>query len=80
MFIRNRLGGVLAANAIMGNLAAEEWRGWNIHVEDYVVSHGIERFAKLVEERTGGKLTANTFRSGVPSSQSDTIEQLRLGL
>ncbi|WP_432256938.1 TRAP transporter substrate-binding protein [Limimaricola sp. AA108-03] len=80
MSIRNMLCGALAATAIAGTVAAEEWRGWNIHVEDYPVSHGMERFADLVEERTGGELTAKTFHSGVLGSQPDAIEQLRLGV
>jgi len=80
MFIRNMLCGAMVATAIAGTVAAEEWRGWNIHVEDYPVSHGMERFADLVEERTGGELTAKTFHSGVLGSQPDAIEQLRLGV
>lgn len=81
MFMRGILLGCAAAIAMAGgSVAAEEWRGWNIHVEDYPVSHGMERFGELIEERTGGELTAKTFHSGVLGSQPDAIEQLRLGV
>jgi tripartite ATP-independent transporter DctP family solute receptor len=81
MFMRGILLGCAAAMAMTGgSVAAEEWRGWNIHVEEYPVSHGMERFAELVEERTSGELTAKIFHSGVLGSQPDAIEQLRLGV
>ena len=32
--------------------AADNMRGWNIHVEDYPVSHGMEKFIKEVSEKT----------------------------
>ncbi len=80
MFIKTILTGCVAALALGSAVAAEEWRGWNIHVEDYPVSHGMEHFAKLVADRTGGDLTARTYHSGVLGSQPDAIEQLRLGV
>lgn len=84
MSIKTILTGCAAAlamtTALTGASAAEEWRGWNIHVEDYPVSHGMERFGELIEERTEGALTAKTFHSGVLGSQPDAIEQLRLGV
>ncbi len=61
-------------------VAAEELRGWNIHVEDYPVSIAMESFAAEVAERTNGELTAKTFHNGVLGDQPDAIEQLRLGV
>ncbi|MCL4105501.1 UNVERIFIED_CONTAM: hypothetical protein GTU68_055632 [Idotea baltica] len=59
--------------------AAEELRGWNIHVEDYPVSHGMEAFVAEVAEKTGGAITGTVFHGGVLGSQPDAIEQVRLG-
>ncbi|MDC1381730.1 TRAP transporter substrate-binding protein, partial [Octadecabacter sp.] len=50
------LGSCLAFAA--SSVAAEELRGWNIHVEDYPVSIAMESFAAEVAERTGGEVTA----------------------
>ncbi|MDC1296806.1 TRAP transporter substrate-binding protein [Octadecabacter sp.] len=72
------LGSCLAFAA--SSVAAEELRGWNIHVEDYPVSIAMESFAAEVAERTGGEVTAKTFHNGVLGSQPDAIEQLRLGV
>ncbi len=74
------LAGLLAAGLpLAAPDAAAEWRGWNIHVPDYPVSHGMEDFAKKIEERTDGRLTAKTYHSGVLGTQPDAIEQVRLG-
>ncbi|WP_394180624.1 TRAP transporter substrate-binding protein [Yoonia maritima] len=62
------------------SVAAEQLRGWNIHVEDYPVSIAMESFAAEVAERTNGELTAKTFHNGVLGSQPDAIEQIRLGV
>ncbi|MGJ8609708.1 MAG: TRAP transporter substrate-binding protein [Octadecabacter sp.] len=72
------LGGCMAFAA--STVAAEELRGWNIHVEDYPVSIAMESFAAEVAERTNGEITAKTFHNGVLGSQPDAIEQLRLGV
>lgn len=72
------LGSCLAVAAT--SVAAQELRGWNIHVEDYPVSIAMESFAAEVAERTGGELTAKTFHNGVLGSQPDAIEQIRLGV
>ncbi|PVB62426.1 TRAP transporter substrate-binding protein [Labrenzia sp. 011] len=76
------LGSVVAASLAMPPLQAEarQLRGWNIHVEDYPVSHGMEAFAKELSEKTDGELTAKIFHSGVLGSQPDAIEQTRLGV
>ena len=59
---------------------AKDWRGWNIHVEDYPVSHGMESFMAEVTEKTGGSLAGKVFHAGVLGSQPDAIEQVRLGI
>jgi len=59
---------------------AKEWRGWNIHVEDYPVSYGMEAFMAEVTDKTGGELKGKVFHAGVLGSQPDAIEQLRLGI
>ncbi len=58
---------------------AKEIRGWNIHVEDYPVSIGMESFLKEVAEKTEGRITGKVFHNGVLGSQPDAIEQVRLG-
>lgn len=59
---------------------AKDWRGWNIHVVDYPVSHGMEAFMAEVEEKTAGAVKGKVFHAGVLGSQPDAIEQLRLGI
>ncbi|WP_197916778.1 TRAP transporter substrate-binding protein [Thiosulfatihalobacter marinus] len=71
-----------AATLALAPLGAEaqEWRGWNIHVEDYPVSIGMESFMAEVEEKTGGDISGKVFHAGVLGSQPDAIEQVRLGI
>jgi len=59
---------------------AKDWKGWNIHVEDYPVSHGMEAFMAEVAEKSGGDIKGKVFHAGVLGSQPDAIEQLRLGV
>ncbi|KUP90809.1 TRAP transporter substrate-binding protein [Tritonibacter horizontis] len=59
---------------------ATEMRGWNIHVEDYPVSHGMEAFISEVSEKTGGEISGKVYHNGVLGSQPDAIEQMRLGV
>lgn len=66
--------GMTAAPAL-----AIEWRGWNIHVEDYPVSIGMESFMKEIAEKTGGEITGKVYHNGVLGDQPDAIEQTRLG-
>lgn len=58
---------------------AVEWRGWNIHVDDYPVSIGMESFMKEITEKTNGEITGKIYHNGVLGSQPDAIEQTRLG-
>jgi len=59
--------------------SAADWRGWNIHVPDYPVSLAMDWFGEELAKRTDGRLTAQTYHSGVLGSQPDAIEQVRLG-
>lgn len=72
---------MMAPALLMGASAhAKEWNGWNIHVADYPVSHGMEAFAQEISEKTEGRLAAKVFHGGVLGSQPDAIEQTRLGI
>lgn len=75
------VGAAVSASLVLaaGVASAENWRGWNIHVEDYPVSHGMEAFVAEVAEKTDGAITAKVFHGGVLGSQPDAIEQVRLG-
>ncbi len=76
------LASAVAATVVFGSLEtqARELRGWNIHVDDYPVSHGMEAFVKEVSEKTGGEITGKVYHGGVLGSQPDAIEQTRLGV
>ncbi|MFY0594789.1 MAG: TRAP transporter substrate-binding protein [Cognatishimia sp.] len=81
--IFKKLSGCAAAVASVAVLttaaAAADLRGWNIHVEDYPVSHGMEAFIAEIEDKTGGAVKGKVFHGGVLGSQPDAIEQIRLG-
>ncbi len=62
-----------------GMTSAAEWRAWNIHVEGYPNTVAMDKFAELVAEKTGGKITVQNFHAGVLGSQPDAIEQVRIG-
>lgn len=63
------------ALAIPVAVAAEDWRGWNIHPEGYPNTVALEQFAKEVAETTD--INIQMFNGGVLGSQSDAIEQVR---
>jgi tripartite ATP-independent transporter DctP family solute receptor len=58
---------------------AEQWRGWNIHPEDYPNGVALDSFAEMVAERTEGRIEPQVYHSGVLGAQPDAIEQLRNG-
>jgi len=70
---------VTATTLAAGVAQAKDLRGWNIHVVDYPVSHGMEQFLADVTEMTGGDIKGKIFHGGVLGSQPDAIEQVRLG-
>ncbi|MEM1400274.1 MAG: TRAP transporter substrate-binding protein [Pseudomonadota bacterium] len=72
-------GSVAALSLLSGAATAAEWRGWNIHVEDYPNTVAMDTFAELLAEKTGGEITLQMFHGGTLGSQPDAIEQVRLG-
>lgn len=72
------LAAILTASTSVAALSAD-WRGWNIHVEDYPNTVAMEQFAEEVEASTDGRVTAEVFNGGVLGSQADAIDQLQAG-
>jgi tripartite ATP-independent transporter DctP family solute receptor len=58
---------------------AKDWKGWNIHVAGYPNTVAMDKFAELLSEKSGGKMTLKMYHSGTLGSQPDAIEQVRLG-
>jgi tripartite ATP-independent transporter DctP family solute receptor len=58
---------------------AKEWRGWNIHVEGYPNTVALDKFAELLSQKSGGKMTLKMYHAGTLGSQPDAIEQVRIG-
>ena len=78
-FTKLAFGAAAALSLLSGVAHAAEWRGWNIHVDDYPNTIALERFADLLSEKTGGEITLKMFNGGTLGSQPDAIEQVRLG-
>lgn len=75
---------VLAVSAIVagaGALSADaaEWRGWNIHKAGYPNTVAMDEFARLLDEKSGGRITLKMYHAGTLGSQPDAIEQVRIG-
>ncbi|WP_170441753.1 TRAP transporter substrate-binding protein [Ruegeria arenilitoris] len=70
-----------AAMVVMTGSAslAEDWRGWNIHADDYPNTVAMDKFAELVTEKTGGEINLQMFHGGTLGSQPDAVEQVRAG-
>lgn len=77
--IKSLAAAAATATLMLAGAAQAEWRGWNIHVPDYPVSLGMDAFTAEIAEKSGGRLTAKTYHSGVLGNQPDAIEQMRLG-
>lgn len=58
---------------------AAEWRGWNIHKPGYPNTVAMDKFAEILKEKSGGKITLKMFHSGTLGTQPDAIEQVRIG-
>lgn len=58
---------------------AKDWKGWNIHVPGYPNTIALDKFADLLSEKSGGKMTLKMYHSGTLGSQPDAIEQVRVG-
>ena len=70
---------VAIAAGVAGAAQAAEWRGWNIHKPDYPNTVAMDKFAELLNEKSGGKMTLKMFHSGTLGTQPDAIEQVRIG-
>ena len=69
-----------AALAVLGTAAlADNWRGWNIHVDGYPNTVAMDKFAELLADKTGGEITLQMFHGGTLGSQPDAVEQVRAG-
>lgn len=75
---RIALSGAFAA-LIAAPAMAEEWRGWNIHPEDYPNSIALETFASEVTAKTDGRIEPTVYHNAVLGDQPDAIEQVRNG-
>ncbi|MDA8584797.1 TRAP transporter substrate-binding protein [Rhodobacteraceae bacterium] len=73
------LGAITALSMISSANAAENWRGWNIHVDGYPNTVAMDKFAELLTEKTGGEINLQMFHGGTLGSQPDAIEQVRAG-
>ena len=73
---------ITAAAIVVGfslSAQAKEWRGWNIHVEGYPNTVAMDKFAELLKEKSGGKMSVKMYHAGTLGSQPDAIEQVRAG-
>lgn len=75
MIIKTLIGATTGAMLLASAVMAEDWRGWNIHVEGYPNTVALDQFAAELAETTDIKLTM--FHGGVLGSQPDAIEQVR---
>jgi tripartite ATP-independent transporter DctP family solute receptor len=72
----------LAVALIVGfavSAQAKDWKGWNIHVEGYPNTVAMDKFAELLNEKSGGKIKLKMYHAGTLGSQPDAIEQVRIG-
>ncbi len=76
---KKSLVGAVALTVIGTAAFAENWRGWNIHVDGYPNTIAMDKFAELLSEKTGGEVTLQMFHGGTLGSQPDAVEQVRAG-
>jgi tripartite ATP-independent transporter DctP family solute receptor len=73
---------IMAFVVIIGfsvSVQAKEWKGWNIHVAGYPNTVAMDKFAELLEKKSGGKMKLKMYHAGTLGSQPDAIEQVRMG-
>ncbi len=77
------LAAVVAVGVWAGGTAEEEptmnLRLAETHGPDYPTTQGSVEFARLVEERTDGRITIEVFHSAQLGEESDAIEQVQFG-
>ena len=81
-YIKKYACAALAIALIVGvsvSIQAKEWKGWNIHVAGYPNTIAMDKFAELLNEKSGGKIKLKMYHAGTLGSQPDAIEQVRLG-
>ena len=82
MNFMNKAGFAVTATAVLAlatTADAVEWRGWNIHKPDYPNTVAMDKFAELLDEKSGGEISLQMFHSGTLGTQPDAIEQVRIG-
>ena len=62
-----------------GDGAEYSWRLAEVHPEGYPTTLGDEKFAELVEEKSGGRITIDVFPGAQLGEESDAIEQVQIG-
>lgn len=77
--ITKTLVGAAALSVIALAAHADNWRGWNIHVDGYPNTVAMDAFAEALAEKTGGEITLQMFHGGTLGSQPDAVEQVRAG-
>ncbi|MBM7069799.1 TRAP transporter substrate-binding protein [Actibacterium sp. 188UL27-1] len=75
MNMRTVFGATIATVLLPLAVAAQDWRGWNIHPEGYPNSAALDQFVAEVNATTD--LNLQIFHGGVLGSQPDAIEQVR---
>jgi TRAP-type C4-dicarboxylate transport system substrate-binding protein len=58
------LSALAVASTLSISAFAEEWRGWNIHKPGYPNTVAMDKFAELLNKKTGGEITLKMFCSG----------------
>lgn len=88
MTIQTKFRAAMVGTAVAAALAvtmaaspalAKNWRGWNIHGPGYPNTVAMEDFAKALDEKTNGELTARVYNNATLGDQPDAIEQTRNG-
>ncbi len=64
---------------ISASVQAQEWKGWNIHVAGYPNTIALDKFAELLDQKSGGRMKLKMYHAGTLGSQPDAIEQVRMG-
>ncbi|AEI92472.1 TRAP transporter substrate-binding protein [Roseobacter litoralis] len=71
--------GAVALAVVASVASADNWRGWNIHVDGYPNTVAMDKFAELLAVKTDGEYTLQMFHGGTLGSQPDAVEQVRAG-
>jgi len=81
--IKKTSSALFMASLMVGALtsvgAQADWKGWNIHTEDYPVSNAMEFFIEEAEKRTDGRVSGRVYNNAVLGNQEDAISQMQIG-